>query len=157
MLKPGGIAGFSSWKSFGQLRPVNGSNDHPDDVLSDALSLFPSSQWRDPVYIRAKLRQHGFTDILITEQPVTHDVLQASRNEADQAVEAIVETIVSKALDTVAHADTGDAEYQDMAEILKSELRSRDLTTNNVAYIITARKGEGPARKASTGSLASLK
>lgn len=103
-------------------------------MLSDPLSLFPASQWRDPQYVRAKLTKHGFTDIQLTEK------LVVVADVAPSATQAVNASIVQNALAVMLHQDSEAGTFDDMAEVLMEELRNRDYEGTSIAYIITARK-----------------
>lgn len=71
VLKPSGIAGFTSWKAISWWAEV--AEPALAKFLPEATKLphpsgmFPSSGWNDPDAIPAKLERAGFVDVRVTE------------------------------------------------------------------------------------------
>ena len=85
-LRPGGVAGFTSWKSIAWVPTVAVpaiKTFIPDaPALPSLTHIFPAQGWNDLPAIRAKLEKAGFRDIHVNEYAFTPDV------EAEEFAEA---------------------------------------------------------------------
>ena len=89
LLIPGGVAGFTSWKSIGWWADVA---PHMPLPLPSPESLFPA-KWNDADVVREKMVRAGFSDVEVTEYVFRPEV---SVEEFAEATAVLVKTIARR-------------------------------------------------------------
>ena len=97
LLKPGGVAGFTSWKTIAwwpQIAMPALSSFIPEaPKLPDPSTVFPARGWSAPSVILPKLEKAGFRDIQISEYSFAPEV---EAEEFSEAAGLLVKIITKK-------------------------------------------------------------
>ena len=97
ILKPGGVAGFTSWKAITWWQAVAMPalaafiSDAPE--LPSPQTVFPARRWSDPGAIPERLEKGGFKDVKISEYAFTPDV---EAEEFAEATAVLVQVITKR-------------------------------------------------------------
>ena len=97
IIKPGGHAGFTSWKSIdwwpSLVMPAISASIPEAPALPAPSTVFPSRGWNDPAAIPEKLKKAGFTDVQVSEYAFTPDV---GAKEFAKACAILIKTITRR-------------------------------------------------------------
>ena len=112
ILKPGGIAGFTSWKKItwweSVSTPALAAFVPGAPALPSPQSVFPARGWSDPEAIPARLENGGFKDVRVSEYSFTPDVPAEEFAEAT----AVLVQVITKRL----WSEDDNSKYSDQIE-----------------------------------------
>lgn len=140
--KPGGVVGFTSWKSITWWPTVAMpavSAFIPDaPALPDPKTVFPVRGWSDPSAIPAKMEKAGFTNVKVSEYSFTPDV---EAEEFAEAVAVLVKVITKRFWTEDQNQKFGDRIEPALLRYFQENYAGGKWNGKMVAIISTGRKG----------------
>lgn len=141
ILKPGGMAGFTSWKKITWWQSVAMpavSTFIPDaPALPSPQTVFPAQGWSDPDAIPARLEKGGFKDIKVSEYSFTPDV---GPEEFAEATAVLVQVITKRLWSEEDNKKYGDQIEPALLRYLKENFPNGRWNGQMIALISTGHK-----------------
>jgi ubiquinone/menaquinone biosynthesis C-methylase UbiE len=141
ILKPGGIAGFTSWKKITWWQtlamPALAAFIPDAPALPSPQTVFPARGWSDPDAIPARLEKGGFKDVNISEYSFTPDV---PAEEFAEATAVLVQVITKRLWSEDDNKKYGDQIELALLRYLKENFPNGRWNGQMIALISIGRK-----------------
>ena len=140
-LKPGGIAGFTSWKAIKWWEsvaiPALAAFIPEAPALPSPNTVFPARGWSDPNAIPEKLEKGGFKDVNVSEYTFTPDV---GPQEFSEAMAVLVQVITKRLWSEEENKKYGDQIEPALFRFLNENFPNGRWNEQMVAIISIGRK-----------------
>lgn len=141
ILKPGGLAGFTSWKKItwweSVAMPALAAFVPDAPALPSPQTVFPARGWSDPDAIPARLEKGGFKNIKVSEYSFTPDV---PAEEFAEATAVLVQVIIKRLWSEDDNKNYGDKIEPALLRYLKENFPNGRWNGQMIALISTGRK-----------------